>query len=106
VLTLFLDSKVEVLRASVNGNLIDGSNTPALKSFAGNWILRYYAVPPEGIDLTAEVRTSEPLKVRLVDLSYGLPQVQGAPSTDRPDGVIPASIPSNNSTLVSKSFVF
>ena len=106
VLTLFLDSKVEVLRASVNGNLIDDSNTPALKSFAGDWILCYYAVPPEGIDLKAEVRTSEPLKVRLVDLSYGLTQMQGTPSTDRPDGVIPASMPDNNSTLVSKSFVF
>jgi hypothetical protein len=105
-LTLFLDSKVEVLRASVNGNLIDGSNTPALKSFVDNWILCYFAVPPEGIDLKAEVRTSEPLKVRVVDLSYGLTKMQGAPSMDRPDGVIPASMPANNSTLVSKSFVF
>jgi hypothetical protein len=106
VLTLFLDSKVEVLRAMLNGTLIDNGNTPALKSFKGNWVLRYYAVPPEGIDLTAEVKTSEPLKVRLVDSSYGLPQLQGAPATNRPDGMIPASVPSNNSTLVSKSFVF
>lgn len=106
VLTLFLDSKVEVLRATVNGTLIEDGNTPALKSFKGNWVLRYYAVPPEGIDLTVEVRTSEPLKVRLVDSSYGLPQLPGAPATNRPDEMIPASMPSNNSTLVSKSFVF
>jgi Peptidase family M28 len=106
VLTLFLDSKVEVLRATVNGNLIAADNTPALKSFQGTWVLRYFAVPPEGVDLTAEVRTAEPLKVRLVDLTYGLPQLDGAPPTARPAGMIPASIPSNNSTLVSKTFVF
>lgn len=106
VLTLFLDSKVEVLRATVNGNLIDAGNTPALKSFDGNWVLRYFAVPPEGVDLTAEIRTAEPLKVRLVDLTYGLPQLEGAPSTARPAGMIPASMPSNNSTLVSKTFIF
>jgi hypothetical protein len=106
VLTLFLDSKVEVLRAAVNGKLIEPSDTPALKSFKDTWALRYYAVPPEGIDLTADLRTSEPLKLRLVDMSYGLPRLEGAPATDRPAGMIPASMPSNNSTFVSKSFVF
>jgi hypothetical protein len=55
VLTLFLDSKVEVLRATVNGKLIEPSDTPALKSFKDTWVLRYYAVPPEGIDLTADL---------------------------------------------------
>jgi hypothetical protein len=39
-------------------------------------------------------------------MSYGLPRLEGAPATDRPAGMIPASMPSNNSTLVSKSFIF
>jgi hypothetical protein len=106
VLTLFLDSKVELLRATVNGNLIDGGNTPALKSFKDNWVLRFYAIPPEGVDVTAEIKTAEPLKVRLVDLSYGLPRLEGVATPERPADMIPASMPSNNSTLVSKSFVW
>lgn len=106
VLTLYLDSKVEVLRATVNGNLIDVGNTPALKSFKDHWTLRFYAVPPEGVDVTAEIMTAEPLKVRLVDLSYGLPQMEGVAAPERPADMIPASMYPNNSTLVSKTFVF
>jgi len=104
VLTLYLDSKV--LRATVNGKLIDTDNTPALNSFTNNWILRYYGPPAEGVNVNVEVKTSEPLKVRLLDLSYGLPQLPGAPATDRPDYMIPASMSSNHSTLVSRSFTF
>ena len=106
VLTFFLDSKVKVLRATVNGKLIDSDNTPALNSFRNNWVLRYYGPPAEGVYVNVEVKTSEPLKVRLLDLSYGLPQLPGAPATDRPDYMIPASMSSNHSTLVSKSFTF
>jgi hypothetical protein len=106
MLTLFLDSKVKVLRATVNGKLIDSDNTPALKSFTNNWVLRYYAPPAEGVYVNVEVKTSEPLKVRLLDLSYGLPQLPGAPATDRPDYMIPAAMSSNHSTLVSRSFTF
>lgn len=106
VLTLFLDSKVKVLRATVNGKLIDSGNTPALKSFTNHWVLRYFGPPAEGVYVNVEVKTSEPLKVRLLDLSYGLPQLPGAPATDRPDYMIPASMSSNHSTLVSRSFTF
>jgi hypothetical protein len=106
VLTVFLDSKVKVLRATVNGKLIDSDNTPALQSFTNRWVLRYYGPPAEGIDVNVEVKTSEPLKIRLLDQSYGLPQLPGAPATDRPAYMIPASMSSNHSTLVSKSFTF
>lgn len=106
VMTLFLDSKVKVLKATVNGKLIDSDNTPALKSFKNNWVLRYYGPPAEGVDVNVQLQTSEPLKVRLLDLSYGLPQLPGAPAPDRPDYMIPASTSSNHSTLVSKSFTF
>ena len=106
VLTLFLDAKVKVLRATVNGKLIDSDNTPALKSFRTTWILRYFGPPAEGVYVNVEVQTSEPLKVRLLDLSYGLPQLPGAPATDRPDYMIPASMSSNHSTLVVRSFTF
>jgi Peptidase family M28 len=106
VMTLFLDSKVKVLRATVNGKLIDSDNTPALKSFTNNWVLRYYGPPAEGVNVNVEVKTSEPLKVRLLDLSYGLPQLPGAPATDRPDYMIPAAMSSNHTTLVSRSFTF
>lgn len=106
ILTLFLDSNVKVLRATVNGKLIDSDNTPALNSFTNNWVLRYYGPPAEGVYVNVEVKTSEPLKVRLLDLSYGLPQLPGAPATERPDYMIPASMTSNHSTLVTRSFTF
>lgn len=106
VMTFFLDSKVKVLRATVNGKLIDSDNTPALKSFTNNWVLRYYGPPAEGVYVNVEVTTSEPLKLRLLDVSYGLPQLPGAPATDRPDYMIPAAMSSNHTTIISRSFTF
>lgn len=106
VMTFFLEPPVKVLRATVNGKLIDSNNTPALKSFTDDWVLRYFGPPAEGVYVSVEVETSEPLKVRLLDLTYGLPQLPGAPATDRPDYMIPASMSSNHATLVTRSFTF
>jgi hypothetical protein len=47
-------------------------------------------IPKEGVELQLQVRATEPLKLRLVDQSYGLPPLNGAaaqnmPPTENPD---------------------
>jgi hypothetical protein len=106
VMTVYVDSEVEILRVSVNDKQIDETKASAALGRKKQWSLRYYAIPPEGIDLTAEIKTSEPVKMRAVDLSYGLPEIPGQTFRPRPPEMIPAPVSVNDTTLVSKSFTF
>ncbi|MCA1568629.1 MAG: M28 family metallopeptidase [Acidobacteria bacterium] len=106
VMTVYIDSEVEVVKASVNNRLIDESVASPSLGRKKQWSLRYYAVPPEGIELTTEMRTTAPVRVRAVDLSYGLPEIPGANFQPRPAHMIPALASVTDTTLVSKSFTF
>lgn len=99
VMSLYLDSPAEVVGSSVNGKRINS------KGARNDWELRYYAVPQEGVEISLEVKSVEPVKLRLVDQTYGLPQT-GNTGEPRPATVIPAPLPYNDSTFVSKSFTF
>jgi hypothetical protein len=106
VVTVYVDSAVEVVRASVNNKQVDETRTPAALGRNKQWSLRYYAVPAEGIDLITEIRSTEPIKVRAVDLSYGIPEIPGKTLQLRPPYMIPAPVSVNDTTLVSKSYTF
>lgn len=106
VLSLYVDSPAEMLGAMLNGKQIDKGNAPATMNRRKQWSLRYYAVPAEGIELTMEMRLTEPLRLRVVDQSYGLPEIEGQPFGARPDNIIPATMLYNNTTMVSKTFTF
>ena len=105
-LTVHVDSQAEVVDAQVNGKPTRTALPYAALSRAYNWSLQYKNAPPEGIELTLVVKAAEPLKLRVVDQSEGLPAAQGVASPTRPAHLIPASQPFNDSTLVSKSFVY
>jgi hypothetical protein len=106
IISLYIDSGAEVEEAWINGKQI--SNTAAAASGArrDRWALRYYAIPDEGIELTWRLKSFGPLKLRAVDQSYGLPEIQGASFTLRPNHIIPSSMALSDSTLVSKTFTF
>jgi hypothetical protein len=102
-LSLFIDSKVEILSASLNDEQFDQNNTAMLRRNKGSWNMRYLALPPEGVLLGVTFRASEPLKIRVVDQSFGIPQIPG--NTARPDYMIPWWPNSlSDTTLVSKTF--
>ncbi|HEY9401791.1 MAG TPA: M20/M25/M40 family metallo-hydrolase, partial [Pyrinomonadaceae bacterium] len=105
-LAVYVDSKAEVSGALLNGKQTASKLPYASASRANRWALQYKNAPPEGIELVLEVRASEPLKLRVVDQSAGLPAFPGASYQPRPAHLIPAPNPVNNSTLVSKSFVY
>jgi hypothetical protein len=70
----------------------------------GGWNMRYYAVPEGGIDLILELQPSSPLKLRVSDLSYGLPD--SLVVKPRPGHIMPSPMPYSDTTIVSKSFNF
>jgi len=71
-----------------------------------HWGLRYHALPEEGIDLSIEVKSSEPVKIRVTDLSYGLPEIPNRSFRPRASDLMPSPLPYSDTTLVSKSSTF
>jgi Peptidase family M28 len=102
-LYFYIDSKLEILNASLNDERFDQNNTAMLRRNKGTWNMRYLAIPPEGVLLGVTFKASEPLKIRVVDQSYGIPPVPGI--TARPYYMIPSWPDSlTDTTLVSKTF--
>jgi hypothetical protein len=102
--SIYLNPKTEILTATVNGKLIRASATPV--EAATGWGMIYYALPSTGAELTLEVKSLQPVELRAIDLSYGLPQSPAQPLRARPDNIVSSFLPFSDSTLVSKSFRF
>jgi hypothetical protein len=103
LVSVYADAQADVQRVAINGRqLAAAPQTGAARPEP--WVLRYYGLPGEGIEVMLEVKSSAPLKLRVVDQSYGLPAVGGSPAAARPEGMMPATLPYSDSTLVSKSF--
>jgi hypothetical protein len=91
IVSTYIDSVKSLQGVWINGKRLEGASN-----------IHYYNVL-EGVELTLECNAGEPLKMRVVDQSYGLPEnTLGA----RPSGIIPASIAYSDATVVSKSFSY
>ena len=99
VLSVYLESEAEVVKSSVN-------NKPITVIAGSRWGLRYFAVPPEGVEVVLQLRSSEPVKLQAMDLSYDLPEVSGGAGAARPDTCMSSVFPYSDSTLVARSFTF
>lgn len=99
VLSFYVDSKAEFLSSMVNGKRLDRGDNKQ------KWNMRYVAPPPEGVEVALEFKAQEPLKIRVVDQSYSLPEIPNR-NLARPDNTIPSFSSLSDATLVSKSFSF
>lgn len=100
-------SNPQLLATEVNGQRIDnrGSIVPAQAMSA--WSLQYLAPPSGGIELAFDVKAGTELNLRVVEITYGLPQVPGMTIRARPDGMMPSSPASlSDTTQISKAYRF
>jgi hypothetical protein len=105
-ISVYVEPEVEVFAATVNGQQLKGPNSSASNQGDKQWALFFYGALPEGLDLTLLLKTTNPVKVKVVDRSYGLPETLSASFKPRPNYLMPLISPINGTTLVSKSFVF
>jgi Peptidase family M28 len=97
IISVHVAPDTEVIEAAVNGKRID--NLAA----RDEWGLRYFSLPPEGMELTLRVKSNgSPAKIRVIDQSYGLPELPGTPLKPRPEGIIPVPSLYSDLTLVDK----
>ena len=73
LLSIFLDSNAQVLSASINNEQLN-------QELKDRWGVFIEGFPKEGVELVLQLRASEPVKLRLVDQSHGLPPVNAASS--------------------------
>jgi hypothetical protein len=105
IVSVYFDEASGVSRPSVNGHELapDAAATPG----AGKrWTLRYYALPSEGVELAVVVKAGQPLRLQVVDQSYGLPEGLTAGARPRPQGLFSMPLPYNDSTMVGKVYNF
>lgn len=100
IVAIYIDSEAEVQSFAVNGRRID-----SVSAGRNEWKLRYQGLPAEGIEVALNLKTKEPLKLRVVDQTYGLPVLEGKSESPRPAGLIPSFYPFTDSTLVAKAYV-
>jgi hypothetical protein len=106
VMLVYLDSKAQVLSAQVNGKLLLSSANVVSTAPGRWWGFTYHAPAPDGIELTVELKASEPFTMRVVDATYALPQLPGTNYPPRPANMLSAPFTGGDATLVSKSFIF
>lgn len=101
-----VSSEAETVRASVNGKEIKSDGAGGGFEFGADWGIRYYAPEAGGLELLLEMASGAPVKVHVVGVSSGLPDVPNTPVKNRPDDVMPAPYLNSSSTLVAKTFSF
>ena len=115
VLMIFIKNK-GVSDISVNGKrlrVIDEKNLkPGIKFILGQvkfreWVMiHYYAVRPEGIELSLEAENGVPVEVRLLSVEYGIPRVPGFSVKPRPPHIIPSpDFLMKDATVVGRKFM-
>jgi hypothetical protein len=105
IVSVYFDETSGASRPSVNGREL-AADAAAAAGGGKRWALRYYALPPEGVELAVDVKAGKPLQVRVVDQSYGLPEGLTSGARPRPQGMIPVPLPYNDSTMVGKVYNF
>jgi hypothetical protein len=109
VLSVQVETEAEVVGDMVNDKRIDYSQVRTPGEYGDRWGVNYYGVPDEGVELTVFVKSTRPVKLRVVDQSYGLPEHDIPSFQARPNHMMPAPVPFtsySDVTMVSKSFTF
>lgn len=104
---VFADPNTRILTASLAGKQVDFNNQPVSNEPLFKKLLTYHGIPKEGIELTLQTKPGAPIKLIVMDQTYGLPAStrQDAPQP-KPDHLIPMSFTYSNATLVQKAFAF
>jgi hypothetical protein len=103
-MSVFVDGNT--LDGSVNGKRIANSDPNVHLKFGNQWVLNYWAVPANGVDLTLSLKAGQPVKISVVDRTYSLPEIPGKVIKARPDYLMPEPYGYSDSTLVTRSFAF
>lgn len=64
----------------------------------------YAGVTADGVEVTLAVKSAEPLRIEVSEMTYGLPEVPGMTIQPRPDDTMPATGVPLDATMIRKIF--
>jgi hypothetical protein len=108
IVAIYAEKGTEILSASIKDRHIANERAQQQAGAVGEWSLQYYAFDPEGMDLTVEVKPQAPLRLKALDISYGLPSLPNFVVKPRPADIMPMAdgVFYQDTTIVSKSYSF
>lgn len=108
VITVYMESDTSVQTASLNGKQLDDNGAKGgHDNSQTQWRMSYFAPPTDGIELTLGVKPSLPVKLRVMDRSYGLAEIPGSSRAERPTWLMPsARLLYSDQTLVNRTYSF
>ena len=103
------DAEAQIVGAEIDGKRVP--DEPLDNGDPSGRTFNYWSTPPEGLDLTLEVKGTEPLTITARSGTPGLPDIPGKTYRDRPPDMMPIAwnspmVEQDSSTVVSKSFTF
>lgn len=101
-MSIFVDATVQ--QATVNGKPVREGAEQSESVPGKSWELHYCAPPAEGIELILSVKSTEPLRMVVVDESRGLPELPGSVYKPRPEDTISSPVLPSDLTFVRKTF--
>jgi hypothetical protein len=102
-LSLFVESDVGPLQATVAGLALTGSDTHWLDASASHWHVDWYAPRPDGLTIGLTIDAGRPLALRIAQLDRGLPDAPALRAPARPDGSGEPGVA--DATVVQTTFV-
>ena len=84
LLSFTLESIAGNLTASVDGLPLSAGYTTVLDGTPVRWRFDYYDLPDQGIDIRMVMQAGGAMRLRAIDLSYGLPEAPGFTYRPRP----------------------
>lgn len=104
MLIIQIENISQVLSAAVNGIAISNPKNISTDQAGDKWEMQFYAPPESGVNIMLEARSNEPVRMKIIDVSYELPSIPGHKFTiDQPD-MKPGYFGLPDSTFISKSF--
>ena len=106
VVTVYVEGGDDIAGAYIDGKSLtaDGADKPQTNEHY--LVLHYHGLPEDGVELKLILKSSRPLKIRVNDRTFGLPEIPGANFKARPDYMMPISLPYSDATFVTKTFSF
>jgi hypothetical protein len=93
---------IEIMSAAIDDRELDLTGyAPAAE---GTLRFGYAGMATDGIAVTLAVRSEEPLRIDVSEMTYGLPEIPGMTVVPRPDDTMPATGIPLDATVVRKTF--
>ena len=105
-MAIYWKRELELESLAVNGKRVVEENFDSARNPVGFRRFSYFGPSEEGIELSLEIKSSDPVELKVEDRSYGLPEIPDKPYKGRPDYIVASPFQYSDCTVVTKSVRF